>query len=297
MTRILEGKPVATALIARARDRVDAGRRQGRSHPALASVHRGGATPFSVYLRQQARVAGEAGVMFTDAGLAADAGPRALAEKVGTLDADRAVHAVLVEHPLPAELDFAGALRHLRPEKDVDGVGTASLGLLVEQRPIHAPAVARGALALARHYGIELKGRRVAVVGRSATVGTPLALLMLAHGAGGDATVTVAHRGTTDLARSLRDTEVIFGCAGQPGLLNRRTVPQGASIIDVGLSTVADPARPNGVRIAGDADAPDLDGWADALSPVPGGVGPVTVAQLMLNAVDAWMLQTEPGAP
>ena len=292
MTRRLEGRPVADHLLASARGRVDLLRKAGRPPPVLASVHQGTATPFAVYLKRQAKNAEAAGLQFRDVPLAPSSGAEGLRARVQELDRDPGVHAVLLEHPLPRELDFFGAIRELRPEKDVDGVSPANLGLLVSHRPVQAPAVALGAIAIARHYGIPLSGRRVTVIGRSESVGIPLALLLLSRGEGGDATVTVAHSQTRDLRTTLQGSEVIFSCAGQPGLLTREVVPEGSVVIDVGLSTVPDAAQPSGQRIAGDADFASLDGWADAVTPVPGGVGPVTVAQLMANAVHGWTLLT-----
>ncbi len=287
LTRTLAGRPVAEALLAGARATVDGGVARGRVRPGLVSVHRGAATPFAVYLRQQARAAERAGIDFRSIPLEDGAGARELAEVVRRLDADPAVHAVLLEHPLPPSFDFLGAVSALRPEKDVDGVGPQSLGLLVARRPIHAPAVARGAIAIAEHYRIPLN-RRVAVVGRSETVGVPLALLLLDRAPTRDATVTVAHSRTPDLRAALAGCEVIFSCAGTPGLLTRAVVPEGAAVIDIGLSTVPDPGAPGGMRIAGDADPRSLEGWASDLTPVPGGVGPVTAARLMANAVAGW---------
>lgn len=279
MTVRLLGGPVAEEVLAGARARVAS--HPGGRPPLLVSVHRAETSPFSVYLKNQAKNAAAVGIEFRDTALPAGARAGDLEQTVRSLSEHAAVDAVLVEHPLPPELDFFAAIAALDPRKDVDGVGPVNLGRLVERRPLHVPAVAAAAIRIARHYGLSLAGRRVAVVGRSETVGLPLALLLLAKGAGGDATVTVAHSRTTDLASALAGSELIFSCAGHPGLLNRTNVPQGAAVIDVGLSTVPDPSKASGVRIVGDADAASLDGWAGALSPVPGGVGPVTVACLM----------------
>ncbi|HYK92707.1 MAG TPA: bifunctional 5,10-methylenetetrahydrofolate dehydrogenase/5,10-methenyltetrahydrofolate cyclohydrolase [Thermoplasmata archaeon] len=292
MTRRLEGKPVADAILARAREAVREGVASGRPMPGLASVHRVAATPFAVYLRRQAKAAEAAGLGFRDEALPPDANAAVLRGRIAELDADPTVHAVILEHPLPADLDFTGAVSLLRPAKDVDGVSPLNLGFLVARHPVQAPAVALGAIAIARHHGLRLSGEHVAVIGRSETVGVPLALLLLARGEGANATVTVAHSKTRHLSAALADSTVIFSCAGQPGLLTRDVVPQGAAVIDVGLSTVPDPSSPSGQRIVGDADAASLEGWADALTPVPGGVGPVTVAQLMANAVHGWTLET-----
>ena len=287
MTTSLLGPPVAERILSEARAAVARGA-AGRPPPGLVSVHRAATSPFAVYLKQQGKAAASAGVSFRAEALGPADGAADLARTVAQLNEDPTVHGVLVEHPLPQELDFLGAVRHLRPEKDVDGVSPENLGRLVARRPIQVPAVAEAALAIAAHYSLETVGRRVAVIGRSETVGLPLALLLLARGAGGDATVTVAHSRTPNLARALAGCELVFSCAGHPGLLDRSNVPEGAAVVDVGLSTVPDPSRPSGVRIAGDANAAALDGWASALTPVPGGVGPVTVACLMSNAVRGW---------
>ncbi|HXW66588.1 MAG TPA: bifunctional 5,10-methylenetetrahydrofolate dehydrogenase/5,10-methenyltetrahydrofolate cyclohydrolase [Thermoplasmata archaeon] len=286
MTERLEGKPVAEEIAASVRRRLGSGA-PGAAPPSLVSVHRGVDSPFRFYLARQAKVAAGMGVRFRDAALAPGDGPEALTARLRALDADPSVHAVLVEHPLPPPFDFLTALAALRPEKDVDGVGAASLGRLVGGRPVHVPAVARAAIAIARHYEVPLASERVVVIGRSETVGLPLALVLTGRDGGIGATVTVAHSRTRDLQSVLAGALTIFSCAGHPGLLDRSNVPEGAYVIDVGLSSLPDPDAPGGSRPAGDADAAALDGWAGGLTPVPGGVGPVTVAELMDGVVRA----------
>jgi methylenetetrahydrofolate dehydrogenase (NADP+)/methenyltetrahydrofolate cyclohydrolase len=258
----------------------------------LASVHRAENGPFAVYLKNQARNAEKAGIAFRPVALPTGATAVDLARIVRSLNDDPAVDGVLVEHPLPSGLDFSGAIAALDPVKDVDGVGPTNLGRLVARRPLHVPAVAAAALRIARHYDLPIAGHRVAVIGRSETVGTPLALLLLERGSGGDATLTVAHSKTPDLRAALAGSETIFSCAGRPGLLTREVVPRDAAIVDIGLSAVPDPTKPSGIRMAGDADAVSLDGWAGALSPVPGGVGPVTVACLMASVLRAFRIRS-----
>lgn len=256
--------------------------------PSLVSVHRGVDSPFSFYLRRQAKAAAELGIAFRDVALALKDGPEELLATLKRLDQDPAVHAVLVEHPLPPPFDFLRAVDQLRPEKDIDGVGPRNLGRLVAQRPVHVPAVARAALAIARHYQLPLEGELTAVIGRSSTVGLPLGVLLASRKPGGDSGVRLLHSSTPDLARGLAGARTIFSCVGRPGLLTRENVPEGAHVVDVGLSSVPDPERPGVSRAAGDADARSLDGWAASLTPVPGGVGPVTVAELMRATVRAW---------
>ncbi len=261
--------------------------RVGGRSPKLVSVHRDVDSPFRFYLKRQARAAQSVGVEFEDRAIASGASPSDLRDALRSLDASPDVDAVLLEHPLPPPFDFLDAISGLRPEKDVDGVGPENLGRLVAQRPLHVPAVARAALAIARHYRVPLDGEPVAVVGRSGTVGLPLALLLAGKAEGVDATVTVAHSRTKALGRALAGARTIFSCVGRPGLLDRSVVPEGAHVIDVGLASVPDAGAPGGSRAAGDADAASLEGWAGGLTPVPGGVGPVTVAELMDGVVRA----------
>jgi methylenetetrahydrofolate dehydrogenase (NADP+) / methenyltetrahydrofolate cyclohydrolase len=287
LTRQLSGKPVSDSLLQQIRSQI-ANRATSQSPPLLVSVHLESAGPFSFYLHRQERAAQSVGIDFREVALSDVTSTDELRERVRALEADSSVHAVLVQHPLPKGIDFRAVVDELSAEKDVDGAGSVNLGRLVEGQSAHAPAVALGVLQILRHYAIPTRGHRVAIIGRSSTVGLPLALLLAGRGDSGDATVTVAHSRTPNLAGVLAENEVIVSCAGVPGMLTRDVVPRGAIVIDVGLSSVPDASTPSGVRPAGDADQASLDGWVDAITPVPGGVGPVTVAQLMWNVVNAW---------
>ncbi|HKN07773.1 MAG TPA: bifunctional 5,10-methylenetetrahydrofolate dehydrogenase/5,10-methenyltetrahydrofolate cyclohydrolase [Thermoplasmata archaeon] len=286
MTVRLEGKPVAEALDEATREAIRS-LPPGTSPPCLASVHRGVDSPFRYYLKRQGKAATALGISFLDESLRSGDGPRELIDRLTALDSDSKVHAVLLEHPLPPPFDFYRAIAVLRPAKDVDGVGTDNLGRLVAQAPVHVPAVALAAVAIARHYRLPIEGERVAVLGRSETVGLPLALLLAGKKTGLNATVTVVHSRSRDLRGALASARTIFSCVGRQGLLTRETVPEGAFVVDVGISTVPDPARPGGSKMVGDANFENLDGWAGGVTPVPGGVGPVTVAQLMSSTLEA----------
>ncbi len=287
VTQRLEGAPVAAALAEETR--VVLRHAEAGDPPAtLASVHRGVDSPFQFYRRGQMKAAQAVGIQFRDEALGPEASPQDLLDRVRHLDRDPTVHAVLIEHPLPAPYDFRTAIAHLRPEKDVDGVGTENLGRLLTGDPRHAPAVALAAIAVARHYRVPLEGEPVTVIGRSETVGLPLALLLAARSPGPSATVTIAHSRTRNLRGALAGARTIFSCVGQPGLLTREVVPEGVAIIDVGISSIPDPSRPSGSRAVGDSDLASLEGWASAVTPVPGGVGPVTVAELMRSTARAW---------
>jgi methylenetetrahydrofolate dehydrogenase (NADP+) / methenyltetrahydrofolate cyclohydrolase len=297
VTRSLVGGPVADELDRSTRTAL-AALPGAPAAPCLASVHRGADDAFRRYLAGQRKAAERLGLRFREEVLRSDDGAEALADRVRQLDRAADVDGVLVEHPLPAPFDFETAIGHLRPEKDVDGVGPMNQGRLVAGAPGHVPAVCLAALAVAQHYELPIEGGSVAVVGRSATVGLPLALLLLRRAPGPNATVTVVHSKTPDLARALASARTIFSCAGSPHLLTRKIVPEGAAIVDVGLGWLADPTRPAGGRMVGDADPESLEGWASDLSPVPGGVGPVTVAELMANTVHASaLLRASSGGP
>jgi len=289
MTAILDGRPVAEAIDRATRASV-AAVGSGAAPPSLVSVHRGLDSPFRFYLRRQAKAATALGIAFRDVTLEAGDGQSQLVVTLRSLDRDPNVHGVLVEHPLPAPFDFFRAVDELRPEKDVDGVSPRSLGRLVGQHPVHVPAVAQAALAIARHYRLPLDGQATAVVGRSTTVGLPLAVLLASPPPGANAAVTVLHSKSGDLATRLAGARTIFSCVGRPGLLNRASVPEGAHVVDVGVSSIPDPDRPGTQKAVGDADVRSLDGWAASVSPVPGGVGPVTVAELMAATVRSWRI-------
>ncbi|HYA55095.1 MAG TPA: bifunctional 5,10-methylenetetrahydrofolate dehydrogenase/5,10-methenyltetrahydrofolate cyclohydrolase [Thermoplasmata archaeon] len=289
MTVRLEGKPVADRIDEATRAAI-AARPSGTPPPCLASVHRGVDSPFRFYLRRQGKAAAALGITFRDEPLAPGDGQPELLQRLAGLDRDSGVDAVLLEHPLPPPFDFYRAIATLRPAKDVDGVGTANLGRLVAQMPVQVPAVALAAIEIARHYELPIAGEPVAVLGRSETVGLPLALLLAGKGIGLNATVTVVHSRSRNLEQALADAKTIFSCVGRAGMLTRKLVPEGAFVVDVGVSTVPDPARPGSSKTVGDADIADLDGWAAGVTPVPGGVGPVTVAKLMANTVEAQKL-------
>jgi len=289
MTVRLEGKSVAEGIDEATRKAIRSVP-TGESPPCLASVHRGVDSPFRYYLKRQAKAATALGISFRDEPLRPEDGPKELIERLAALDRDARVHAVLLEHPLPPPFDFYRAMATLRPAKDVDGVGTANLGRLVAQTPVQVPAVALAAVEIARHYRLPIEGERVVVLGRSETVGLPLALLLAGKGTGLNATVTILHSKSRDLKGALASARTIFSCVGRPGTLTREVVPEGAFVVDVGVATVPDPARPGSSKATGDADFASLDGWAAGVTPVPGGVGPVTVAKLMASTLEAYRL-------
>ena len=201
----------------------------------------------------------------------------AIAARLGALSADAGVHGIILQTPLPGELRLAELAGHIPTTKDVDGANPASLGRLTAGLPAFAPATAQAVIELLDHYGVALAGQRAVIVGRSAVVGKPLAQLLLAR----DATVTICHSRTPDLAAVTREADILVVAAGRPRLVGAGHVRPGAVVVDVGTNPTADGG------LTGDVESADVAAVASALSPVPGGVGPVTTAQLLLNTAAA----------
>ncbi len=270
--RPLAGRETAAALRRRAAEAVA---REGAV--ALAVVLATGDESAAWYVRSLVAAATRAGIGCE----VTDLGPAALATQIAAtlraLSADPAVHGVILQTPLPAGLRLAELAALIEPGKDVDGANPVSLGRLTAGLPAFAPATAEAVLQLLDFHGIELAGRRAVVVGRSAVVGKPLAQLLLAR----DATVTVCHSRTPDLAAVTVEADVLVVATGRAGLITARHVRPGAVVVDVGTNPTADGG------LVGDVDADSVGAVAGALSPVPGGVGPVTTAQLLLNTAEA----------
>jgi methylenetetrahydrofolate dehydrogenase (NADP+) / methenyltetrahydrofolate cyclohydrolase len=270
--RRLAGREAAAMLRARTAEAV------ARAGPvALAVVLATSEESAAWYVRSLVAAATRVGIgcEVTDLGPAAPA--TQIAATLTALSADPAVHGIILQTPLPADLRLAELAALIEPGKDVDGANPVSLGRLTAGLPAFAPATAEAVLQLLDFHGVELAGRRAIVVGRSAVVGKPLAQLLLAR----DATVTICHSRTPDLPAVTREADVLVVAAGRPGLITARHVRPGAVVVDVGTNATADGG------LVGDVDADSVAAVAGALSPVPGGVGPVTTAQLLLNTAAA----------
>ena len=211
-----------------------------------------------------------------------------LAAIVESLNRDPGVDGILVQSPLPKHLDEAAIFRLIAAEKDVDGFNTVNIGKLVQEDDSGFVACTpAGILELLARTGVDLKGKHVVVVGRSLIVGRPVALLALQRKAGANATVTVCHSGTTNLAELTRQADVLIAAIGRPEFITADMVKPGAVVIDVGVSRVADPTKKSGYSLKGDVHFAGVSPKASHITPVPGGVGPMTVAMLMKNTVKA----------
>lgn len=270
---LLDGKQVAAAVLDEVRERAGALSRQ----PVLATILVGDDPASRTYIRSKRRRASESGIASVHHDLPAGASQGEVTGLIKTLNDDSAVDGILLQLPLPGGLDGEAAVMEIDPAKDADGLHPANLGALVMDRPGLVPCTPAGCLRILDFYDIPVRGAAAAVVGRSFLVGRPLALLLAARGT--DATVTIAHSRTRDLAEVTRRADIVVAAAGSPGMITAEYVRPGAVVIDVGINRT-----PDG-RLVGDVDYESVSEAASALTPVPGGVGPMTVAMLMRNTV------------
>ncbi len=275
--RVLSGKEAAAVLEAEVVVRVEALAAAGKQ-VGLATVLVGDDPASQIYVRGKHRAAARVGMRSFDHVLPADTPTDRVAGLVDELNTDPTVDAILVQMPLPGHLDPVALLERIDPAKDADGLHPANLGRLVLGRPGLRPATPAGILRLLDHYGIETRGAFVVVVGRSFLVGRPLAILLGLKGR--DATVAVAHTATRDLSHLTRQADLLVAAAGCPGLIGREDVRPGSVVIDVGANKTAD-------GLVGDVDFAAAAEVAGAITPVPGGVGPMTIAGLLENTVSA----------
>ncbi len=275
-TQLLEGKKSAAAIRDEAAAMVQRLRVTGVV-PSLALVLATADESAAWYTRAIARAGEKVGIDVRVERLANDASAATVRAALQRLSADDTVHGIILQMPLPSGVDGVELATAIAPEKDVDGANPVSLGRLTAGLPAFAPATAAAVLRILDDHGVELAGRRAVVVGRSLVVGKPAAMLLLAR----DATVTVCHSRTRDLAARTSEAEVVVAAVGRPRMLGAAHVAPGAVVVDVGTTP-----DENG-NLVGDVDAEAVMGRAGALTPVPGGVGPVTTALLLHNTVTA----------
>ncbi|HVP08720.1 MAG TPA: bifunctional methylenetetrahydrofolate dehydrogenase/methenyltetrahydrofolate cyclohydrolase FolD [Burkholderiales bacterium] len=279
---LIDGKSLAAAVRASLKNRIDALALRG-TRPGLAAILAGDDPASRVYVRNKARACEETGLRSEVHEFPSDVSADALLERIAQLNAARAVHGIVLQLPLPRHLDADRILPAISPAKDVDGFHAANLGALVQGRPGFVPGTPAGVMRMLEHAGVALGGRHAVVVGRSTIVGKPLALLLLQK----DATVTICHSKTADLAARTLQADVLVAAVGRAKLITANMVRPGACVIDVGINRT-----PEG-KLCGDVDFAAVKEVAGSITPVPGGVGPMTVAMLIVNTVRAAELSLE----
>jgi methylenetetrahydrofolate dehydrogenase (NADP+) / methenyltetrahydrofolate cyclohydrolase len=276
--RILDGKAVAAQLQGELAGEVERLAAAGR-RPGLAAVLVGDDEASHIYVGAKQRAAGRWGIDSRRVALPAGASQAQVLDRVAALNADPAVNGIIVQLPLPAGLDPVQVQEAIDPAKDVDGLHPWNEGRLLRGDPVLAPCTAIGIVELLRREKVQVEGCHVVIVGRGLLVGRPLAVLLSAKAPGANATVTLCHTGTRDLARFTLQADVLVAAAGVPAMVNADMVRAGAAVVDVGNHRVDG-------RLVGDVDS-EVAEVAGALTPVPGGVGPMTVAMLLANTVRA----------
>jgi methylenetetrahydrofolate dehydrogenase (NADP+) / methenyltetrahydrofolate cyclohydrolase len=274
MGRVLDGREVAAAV----KDEVAKTVAELDYQPGLATVLVGDDPASHTYVKGKRRDAEQVGIRSVHHELPATTGQSELLDLVASLNRDDEVDGILVQLPLPGDLDGEATVETIDPKKDVDGLHPFNLGLLMLGRPGLRPCTPSGVMRILDHYGIETTGARAVIVGRSFLVGRPLAMMLSERGA--DSTVSVAHSRTQDLAAVTREADILIAAAGSPALIGADHVKPGATVIDVGVNRTDE-------GLVGDVDFDTVADIAGAITPVPGGVGPMTRAMLLVNTLSA----------
>lgn len=273
---IIDGTAIAKQVLAE--QKILADRLTARGHtPGLAVLLVGDDPASAVYVRSKERACREAGVQTFDTRLPADTSETELLKRVDALNSDPKVHGILVQLPLPRQINAVKVLQRIAVEKDVDGFNWRNLGALLDGHPALAPCTPSGSMILLERAGVPFAGRHAVVLGRSSIVGKPAALMLLER----NATVTVCHSRTADLAAMTRQADILLCAIGRPRMITADMVKPGAAVIDIGINRL-----PDG-RLCGDVDFDAVSEKAGWITPVPGGVGPMTVAMVIANVISA----------
>jgi methylenetetrahydrofolate dehydrogenase (NADP+)/methenyltetrahydrofolate cyclohydrolase len=289
--RIIDGRRIADLVLAEVQAEIQAevtARPAGRP-PGLAAVLVGDDPASQIYVKNKLKACAQCGIESTFRHLPASSTQADVGGVIAALNAMPGVDGILLQLPLPRGLDAEALLAGLDPRKDVDGLHAVNLGKLAGDDPTgFVPCTPAGVIELLQRHAVDPTGRRVVVVGRSKLVGKPAALLLMRKHAMGNATVTVVHTQSRDVPALVREAEILIAAAGSPRFIRGEWLRPEAVVIDVGIHRVADPAHPGKTRLVGDVDFDAAARVASAITPVPGGVGPMTVAMLMRNTLAAW---------
>ena len=282
-TLLLKGKPVSDSIRLSLEPRVQSLKETGIV-PKLAAIIVGYDPASQVYVRNKARAFEKLNCKSQTYGLDSDSSEEDVLTLIETLNDDPTIHGILVQLPLPNHLDAKTILHSVSPEKDVDGFHPENLGLLLEGNPNFIPCTPHGVLEILRHYDIPVSGSHAVIVGRSNIVGKPMFALLAQKFEMGNATVTICHTGTKDLSTHTKQADIIIAAAGSPNMITGDMIKEGVDIIDVGINRVEDDSK-KGYKLLGDVNTESVMGIANSVTPVPGGVGPMTITMLLVNTV------------
>ena len=281
---LILGKEVAEEVFVDLRKRIDALKAAG-TLPGLAVILVGEDPASQVYVRNKVRKCEELGMRSVKIEMPAGTTQEELLAKVAELNADPAIHGFLVQLPLPKHIDEKAVINAIDPAKDADCFHPVNVGKMLIGEPDFLPATPAGVMEMLKRRGIQTAGKHAVVIGRSNIVGKPMAAILMQRGA--DATVTVANSRTENLPEITRTADILIAAVGKPGFVTADMVKDGAVVIDIGTNRIDDPSSPKGSRLVGDVDFEAVKEKASWITPVPGGVGPMTICMLMANAVRA----------
>lgn len=284
--KIIDGKRVAAQIRAELQTQMRQLQSQGIV-PGLGVILVGNDPASQSYVTAKERACQELGLYSDDNRMPLTTTQAELLERVEQLNADRKIHGILVQLPLPKHLDESAVLLAINPQKDVDGFHPLNVGRMLLGQKTFWPCTPHGVIQLLRRSGVSLPGKHVVIVGRSNIVGKPLANLLMQKSAEANATVTICHTGTPDIAYFTRQADVIVAAAGHPNTITAEMVKAGAVVLDVGVNRIKDPSKKRGYRLVGDVDYEAVSQKASLITPVPGGVGPMTITMLLFNTVEA----------
>ncbi len=284
---LLDGKTLSQTI--KSEIAAEVARRTAAGHPPphLAAVLIGDDPASQAYVRNKVRSCEQVGFQSTLIRRGADISQKELMDIVAELNANPDIHGFIVQLPLPAHLNENEVLLAISPEKDVDGFHPMNVGLMALGMPRYLPATPYGILQMLKRYEIPTEGKNCLIIGRSNIVGTPLSLLLSRKGYPGNCTVTLAHSRTQNLSELARQADILIAAIGQPKKITADMVKEGAVVIDVGINRVEDPSAQRGYRLVGDVDFENVAPKCSYITPVPGGVGPMTVTSLLLNTLQA----------
>jgi len=286
--RILDGAAIAKEIRAEIAREVGELIASGQPQPGLAVIIVGEDPASQIYVKSKGLACQEVGMLSETVRLPAETTEAELLSVVDRLNADPRIHGFITQLPVPKHIDSDQVLNRISPAKDVDGFHPSNVGkVLVGDPRAFRPATPYGVQQMLVRSGIETKGAHAVIVGRSNIVGKPMASLLMQDTPGGNATVTVCHSRSRDLPALTRQADILVVAIGRPGFITRDMVKPGAVVVDVGINRVADPSHPKGYRIEGDVDYAQVAEVASAITPVPGGVGKMTIAMLLLNTLQA----------
>jgi len=282
---LLDGKKIAQEIRGEVAERVKALQARGVT-PGLAVILVGDNPASAVYVAAKGKACAEAGMHSETIRLTADTTERDLLGRIDALNSDPRIHGILVQMPLPKQINAETVIERIDPGKDVDCFHPINVGkMLTGERSGFLPCTPAGVQEMFRRAGVETKGKHCVIVGRSNIVGKPMAALMMQPGDGANCTVTVCHSGTRDLGAESRRADILIVAIGKAKLITAGMVKPGAVVVDVGMNRIPDASAKNGTRLVGDVDFEGVRGVASLITPVPGGVGPMTIAMLLMNTV------------